>query len=419
MTLPAAEETIALPPRWSLTRLKHVASLVAGGTPDTEDQDNWLDGEDPSGIRWVSIGDMSRCEVVRSTTKAITHTAAEGRRLRPHPAGTVLLAMYASVGELAVLGTPAIWNQAIVGLVANPTRLSSQFLYFALHTVRTELLAQVRSATQANLNAGQVGDAYLRLPPLDEQRAIADYLDRETAKIDTLISKQEQLIGRLDERRSATRDGTLNQLDWFVPLGSVLGLVQSGPFGSQLSADEYVEGGTPVVNPSHLVGGRVVPDPKVAVSSIKAAELKRHAMRPGDLVVARRGELGRCGLVDGDTAGFLCGTGSALLRPLTHRIDPSYLRLLFGSGRNRDALEQASVGSTMDNVNAKIIARLRVPIPSVEEQRRLEGTVAARVRDIDVLIEKSRGLIELSRERRAALITAAVTGQIDVRDLVA
>ncbi|MFE6162468.1 restriction endonuclease subunit S [Streptomyces sp. NPDC056486] len=250
----------------------------------------------------------------------------------------------------------------------------------------------------------------------EEQSAIADYLDRETARIDTLIEEQQQLIEMLRERRWSVVERSVVLLDWDTPLKAVTALIQTGPFGSQLKSDEYEDGGTPIINPSHIVAGEVVPDPRVAVSADKAAQLARHALEEGDLIAARRGELGRCAVVGAPAVGFLCGTGSALVRFNRAFIEPAFGAVVFSSRRNRDALALASVGSTMDNLNSDIIGSLRIPVPSLEKQRALVAEVGHATEKIDELTEETERFIEFSKERRSALITAAVTGQIDVRE---
>lgn len=184
-------------------------------------------------------------------------------------------------------------------------------------------------------------NAFLNLlvpqPRLAEQRAIADYLDRETARIDTLVEEQQRLIELAQERRNAVLESEVARLEWRAPLGTAASLVQTGPFGSQLKSDEYEDDGVPLVNPSHLIDGKIVPDPRVAVSEAKASELNRHALQVGDVVLARRGELGRCAVVDERSVGFLCGTGSALIRPDATRLVPSFLAQVFGSRRNKEA----------------------------------------------------------------------------------
>ncbi|MGX7757784.1 hypothetical protein ACWQ06_03830 [Streptomyces angustmyceticus] len=264
-------------------------------------------------------------------------------------------------------------------------------------------------------NWGTFARIPLVLPPTDEQRAIANYLDRETARIDTLIEEQQQLIEMLRERRWSVVERSVVLLDWNTPLKAVAALIQTGPFGSQLKSDEYEDGGTPIINPSHIVAGEVVPDPRVAVGAVKAAQLARHALEEGDLIAARRGELGRCAVVGAPAVGFLCGTGSALVRFNRAFIEPAFGAVVFGSRRNRDALALASVGSTMDNLNSNIIGSLRIPVPSLERQRALVAEVGHATEKIDKLIEETERFIEFSKERRSALIMAAVTGRIDVR----
>jgi len=257
----------------------------------------------------------------------------------------------------------------------------------------------------------------LVLPPTDEQRTIADYLDRETARIDTLIEEQQRLVEMLRERRWAVVERGVALLDWNTPFKTVATLIQTGPFGSQLKSDEYEDGGIPVINPSHIVAGEVVPDPRIAVSAEKAEQLARHRLEEGDLIAARRGDLGRCAVVAPSAAGFLCGTGSALVRLDLARVDPSFAMIVFSSRRNRDALALASVGSTMENLNSNIIGALRFPVPPLDEQRRLTAELEQSTVKIDTLIAETERFVELARERRSALIMAAVTGQMDVREM--
>ncbi len=114
--------------------------------------------------------------------------------------------MYASVGEVAFLGIDATWNQALLGITPRAGKFDPRYLYYALLSMRSDLLRDVRSNTQSNLNARQIGDLWVPRPPIELQRAIADFLDRHTAQIDTLVAKQEQLITTLRERRRAVLD---------------------------------------------------------------------------------------------------------------------------------------------------------------------------------------------------------------------
>lgn len=280
------------------------------------------------------------------------------------------------------------------------------------------MLTLTRGSTRARINLDVAKAIEVPVPPLKEQFRIADYLDRETARIDTLIEEQQRLIEMLRERRWAVVERGVALLDWNTPFKTVATLIQTGPFGSQLKSDEYEDGGIAVINPSHIVAGEVAPNPRIAVGVKKAEQLARHRLEEGDLIVARRGDLGRCAVIGPSAAGLLCGTGSAVVRLDRARMDSSFAATVFSSRRNRDALALASVGSTMENLNSDIIGALRFPVPSLDEQRRLTAELEQATAKIDTLIAETERFIELARERRAALITAAVTGQIDVRETV-
>lgn len=334
--------------------------------------------------------------------------------------GDLLVVEGGAVGTCVVLGQDMPdWSfQKTVNRVRPIGDWSTRYLGYVLRAYRDAGIINLvcNGSTIPHLTAEKL--RALRIPSVCpiEQCAIADYLDRETARIDTLIEEQQRLIEILCERRWAVVERAVALLPWSTPFKTVAALIQTGPFGSQLKSDEYEVGGIPVINPSHIVAGEVVPDPRIAVSVEKSEELARHRLEEGDLIVARRGDLGRCAVVGQSAAGFLCGTGSAVVRLNRARVDSSFAAILFSSRRNREDLGLASVGATMENLNSDIIGALRIPVPSLDEQRALTASSEQATAKIDALIAETERFIELSRERRSALITAAVTGQIDVRE---
>ncbi|MEU1893921.1 restriction endonuclease subunit S [Streptomyces pristinaespiralis] len=361
--------------------------------------------------------------ITPKSEKNVTMTAAEkldGYRL-VDTGDLVINTMWAWMGALGVSKYAGIVSPAYGVYYPRPNAPFNPGFYDYLYRSNPYVMEMTRLSRGIWTSRLRLyPDVFLRMaipvPPLEEQRAIADYLDRETTRIDTLIEEQQRLIEMLRERRWSVVERSVALLDWNTPLKTVAVLIQTGPFGSQLKSDEYEDGGTPIINPSHIVAGEVAPDPQVAVGAGKAAQLARHALKEGDLVAARRGELGRCAVVGAPAVGFLCGTGSALVRFNRALIEPAFGAIVFSSRRNRDALALASVGSTMDNLNSDIIGSLRIPAPTLEEQRGLVAEISDATAKIDTLIEETERFIELSRERRSAVITAAVTGHIDVRE---
>ncbi|MNE42341.1 EcoKI restriction-modification system protein HsdS [compost metagenome] len=192
--------------------------------------------------------------------------------------------------------------------------------------------------------------------------------------------------------------------------------MQTGPFGSQIHAEDYVDGGIPLINPAHMIGGKIIPDPQVSVDEITWQRLKRHMLVAGDIIFARRGELGRCAIVTEEQEGWLCGTGS-IKAQLNARLDTEYAYLLVTSRGVVAELSLESKGSTMENLNTETLGRIRLPMPPVNEQKEILEYVHKVSGRFESLIDAAESAIGLISERRSALISAAVTGKIDVRDL--
>ncbi len=186
-------------------RLKHVAVLVPGGTPKVDEPRYWTDDED--GVLWAAIADLTREPVVRATARRVTREGISAARLRIGEPGLLLFAMYASLGQLGRLDDYGCWNQAILGLRVIP-RNDSRFVEYVLTALRPHLKSWARSNTQDNLNAEQVGNLPVPKRSHAAQKAVADFLDRECARIEVLIASLEVLFTESIEWQAAlTRIG--------------------------------------------------------------------------------------------------------------------------------------------------------------------------------------------------------------------
>lgn len=146
--------------------------------------------------------------------------------------------------------------------------------------------------------------------------------------------------------------------------------ISTGPFGSMVHKTDYVEGGVPLINPSHMIGGQIVEESSVTVSKKKAKELSSHRLREGDVVMARRGEMGRCALVTEREKDWLCGTGSFVLR-FNEKLCREFILLAFSTRWAKTHLGGESVGATMTNLNHGILKKMPFCLPPVDEQHRI------------------------------------------------
>ena len=188
-----------------------------------------------------------------------------------------------------------------------------------------------------------------------------------------------------------------------VALGDLVneygGLIQTGPFGSQLHQRDYTEQGVPVVMPKDIRDGRIDERTVARVSEEKARELSRHYLKPRSIVFPRRGDIGKCAYIDGYKENFLCGTGCLKIELPTKILEPHFVYYYLSLPRVVKWLERNAVGTTMLNLSTRIMGRIHLPLLSLNHQRRVASILSA----YDDLIENNRRRMRLL-ERAARLL---------------
>ena len=177
------------------------------------------------------------------------------------------------------------------------------------------------------------------------------------------------------------------------------GLIQTGPFGSQLHQYDYSEQGIPVVMPKDIRNGRVDESGIARIPEGKASQLSRHFLKAGSVVFPRRGEISKCAYINEEQAGFLCGTGCIKIEPPEEKLRSKFLFYFLGLRQSVEWLERNAVGTTMLNLNTKILGGLKVTLFASKKQDEIVETLSA----YDDLIENNRRRIQLL-EKSAQLL---------------
>jgi len=251
-------------------------------------------------------------------------------------------------------------------------------------------------------------------PPLSEQHAIVRYLDAKCAAIDEAIERHKKIIEKLEEYRKL-KIASYTYSFHSVKIGRFLSAVQTGPFGSQLHSEEYIENGIAVINPASIHDGIILVDPKCTITDQKAEELSRHHLQIGDIVIGRRGEMGRCAVVKED--GLFCGTGCFVIK-CKEALLPEYASLCIRSTSAVRFLTLNAIGTTMLNLNTDIIMDCPIPYCDTETQHSIINQVNnVSSKNIDA-IQKHQNIINKLEEYRKSIIYYAVTGKIDCRETV-
>ena len=192
------------------------------------------------------------------------------------------------------------------------------------------------------------------------------------------------------------------------PLADASDEIQIGPFGSLLHQEDYVPDGIPLINPMHIKDGKIVPGLDQGITQQKFDELPIYQLKAGDLVMGRRGEMGRCAIVTAEHGPLMCGTGSLYIRPNATTATATYLFHVLTSVGMKAKLEEFSLGATMPNLNKGIVAGLRVSLPPLP----LQQTFATRIASIEALKATHRRALAALDALFASLQQRAFTGAL-------
>jgi type I restriction enzyme S subunit len=170
---------------------------------------------------------------------------------------------------------------------------------------------------------------------------------------------------------------------------------------------DYVQGGVPLINPSHMIEDKIHPNEDVTVSKAMAKILDAYMIYDGDIVMARRGEVGRIALVTLHENGWLCGTGSFVLR-FSSEIPRDYLRVFFRSNYSRTYLSGEAIGTTMVNLNHGILKKMPIGLPPIAEQHRIVAKVDELMEICDQLKTRITTANQLQQKLADVLVGRAV-----------
>lgn len=225
-----------------------------------------------------------------------------------------------------------------------------------------------KSVNQASFTVTALKKLEIKIPQMVEQKRIIDIMSR----LDNIIQYRKDQLEKLDlfvkSRFIEMFGDPVSNPHKFtkVPL-SELADIKIGPFGSLLHKEDYIENGNPVVNPSHIVNGNIVVDSRLTISNEKYEELAAYKLEIGDVVLGRRGEMGRCAVVQKE--GFLCGTGSVIIRT-KGEVTSDYIQQIISFPTFKRTIEDMAVGQTMPNLNVPIVSNFLITKPPVEIQKR-------------------------------------------------
>ncbi|MGM3183576.1 restriction endonuclease subunit S [Dickeya oryzae] len=414
------------PLSWKVTRLKLESFMNMGQSPSSDDCNIEGDGlaflQGNAEFGKVNPVEKQYCPVAKKIANP----------------GDILFSVRAPVGAMNFADKKYGIGRGLCSIAAS-AKVTSPFLWWLLPTYKYQLDAIATGSTFEAVSAEQLGNLCFALPSISEQRQIATFLDHETAKIDNLIEKQQQLIELLKEKRQAVISHAVTKglnpdvpmkdsgVEWLgevpehwvsVRVKQISSFITSGPRGwSDFITDEGNEIFLQSGDLNNELGLKL--DKAKRVSPPKNAEGVRTKLVAGDVVVCITGaNTGRVAIVPELSQSTYINQHLSLIRPNTSIINSAFLGYSLASSVGRSFFDVAQYG-LKEGLSLGNVSEAPLALPPKHEQDVIVKYLESIRNNYDNLSRLSTIQIELLKERRTALISAAVTGKIDVRDWVA
>jgi type I restriction enzyme S subunit len=426
-----------VPSNWQAGRLRWQAKIYSGGTPDKTNEDYWTDGTIP----WLNSGAVNQ-QLITEPSTYITQDALEKSSAKWVPENALVIALAGqgkTKGMVAQLAFRTTCNQSMAAIIPNGN-LEARFLFWWLTSNYQNIRNLSGGDLRDGLNLQLLGTIGCPIPNQDEQRAISSFLDVETSKIDGLVSEQRRLIDLLKEKRQAVISHAVTKglnpnapmkpsgIQWLgdVPqhwnVGSVRRVINAIEQGWSPQCDSRpAEANEWGILKTGCVNRGVFSEIENKALPHDLEPIAEYEVKSGDVLMSRAS--GSPDLV-GATAFVFEVRPKLMLSDKTFRIhlaesmEPMFFVSVFNSQLMRAQIEQSISGAEglANNLPQAKLKCFSIALPPRNEQVEIVKELALRCKHFDTLQAESERAIELLKERRTALISAAVTGKIDVRE---
>ncbi len=417
-----------IPEHWNVWKVTHGFNRIGSGTTPKSDNAIFYDGNIP----WVTTSELRETIILDTVQKVTEEAVSSYSALKVYPKGSLAIAMYgATIGRLGMLGVDATFNQACC-VFSEPTVFDTRFVYYWLWMRRPILISLSNGGGQPNLSQDDLKKLWIPIPSIEEQQAIVRFLDFKTTQIDALITKQQSLLDKLAEKRTALISHAVTKgldpsvpmkdsgVEWIgdIPVHWDVWKVTHGfnriGSGTTPKSDNpiFYDGDIPWVTTSELREAIILDTTQKVTEEAVSAYSALKVYPQGSLAIAMYGAtIGRLGMLGVDaTFNQACCVFS---EPTVFDTRFVYYWLWM----RRPILISLSNGGGQPNLSQDDLKKLWIPIPSIEEQKAIVNFLEQETGKIDEQAKKVESVIFALKEYRSSLITNVVTGKIDVRGI--
>ena len=421
-----------IPKHWEFKKLGYVSKIFKGGTPKRH-IDRYFQGDLPW-ARPVDITALNGALYIDDTEIHISEEALGNSAARRLPVGTVLLTSRATIGETAITTVPMATNQGFANFVCDEALFNNYLVYY-LRAIKDWLISLGSGTTFLEVTKRTLVGLKMPLPPLSEQKQIANFLNRKTEQIDELIRIKERMVELLQEQRTALINQTVTKgldpnvemkpsgVKWIEEIPRDWSIMKVKYLTHQIIdgthyTPEYQDSGIPFLRITDI-HAKTIDLTKVRYITPELHQELTRRCKPekGDLLLSKNGTIGITRVIDWDFE-FSIFVSLCLIKFRTEIYSPHFFSYLFQSQTIDQQLAESSKTATVTNLHLDKIRELFVINPPLSEQQAIVDFLDHKTAKIDELRSNEQRSLELLKEYRHTLISEVVTGKLDVRSEV-
>lgn len=390
--------------KWEIKKMPEVIEWGSGGTPKATVKEYYENGDIP----WLIIGDLNNGIVTKSETK-ITKLGLDNSSAKMIPPNTLLVAMYGSIGKLGITGIECCTNQAIA-FAKKMHGVTTKYMFYYMAMMKSKLISKGKGGTQKNISQTVLNSLDVIVPPMKEQQRIVTRIEELFSQLDSGVETLKKAKEQLKVYRQAVlKEAFAFRLSDMIEIREIVDDIRIGPFGTMLHKSDYIDNGVPVINPQHIKNLSIVESNRITVSNDKAKELSAYRLKCNDIIMGRRGEMGRAAAITEREYGWICGTGSILFR-LKPDYDAVFFAQILSSPDVIHYLEAKATGTTMKNLNEEIVKHIPVPNITKHEQQKITNMLDSKLSVCDSIEKTIDTALQEAEALRQSILKQAFEG---------
>ena len=379
---------------------------------------DWIEkkDQDVNGlVRLIQLADIGICEFKDKSNKYITEQTAQNLNCTYLKKGDILIARLPEpLGRACIFPYDGKFITAVDVAILRPAndKVNNQYIMYLINSpqFRKQIKKFESGTTRKRISRKNLDRIDFKIPDYQDQHRIVTRIEELFSQLDSGV----ETLKKTNEQRKVYRQAVLKEafafrLSDMIEIREIVDDIRIGPFGTMLHKSDYIDNGVPVINPQHIKNLSIVESNRITVSNDKAKELSAYRLKCNDIIMGRRGEMGRAAAITEREYGWICGTGSILFR-LKPDYDAVFFAQILSSPDVIHYLEAKATGTTMKNLNEEIVKHIPVPNITKHEQQKITNMLDSKLSVCDSIEKTIDTALQEAEALRQSILKQAFEG---------